>query len=68
MACPICKQASTKEYRPFCSKRCADIDLGRWMNGSYAVPSEREFDPEEVAKALDEASEENNAHSVDKPH
>ncbi|MEM5469586.1 DNA gyrase inhibitor YacG [Celeribacter marinus] len=68
MSCPICRAQSVDTYRPFCSKRCADIDLGRWMNGSYAVPSEREFDPEEVAKALGEASEENNADSLDKPH
>jgi len=39
--------------RPFCSKRCADIDLARWMNGSYAVPSN---DPDD-ADALDEALE-----------
>lgn len=26
------------KYRPFCSRRCADLDLGRWMNGAYRVP------------------------------
>ena len=37
--CPICGQMTTDEkYRPFCSKHCADIDLGRWFNGTYAVP------------------------------
>lgn len=54
MSCPICGEKGVEKYRPFCSKRCADIDLGRWMTGSYAVPSEREYDPEEVARALDE--------------
>jgi endogenous inhibitor of DNA gyrase (YacG/DUF329 family) len=40
MACPICKKPTVAEYRPFCSKRCADIDLGRWLGGSYAIPSD----------------------------
>ncbi|WP_417259611.1 DNA gyrase inhibitor YacG [Celeribacter sp.] len=68
MSCPVCKQESVAAYRPFCSKRCADIDLGRWMNGSYAIPSEREFDPEEVAKALQEAEEDENPDGTNKPH
>lgn len=36
--CPICRKATDLAYRPFCSKRCADIDLGRWMDGRYAIP------------------------------
>lgn len=36
--CPICSKPAEDKYRPFCSKRCADIDLGRWLNGSYAIP------------------------------
>ena len=39
MTCPICKKAADPKYRPFCSKRCADVDLGRWLNGDYAVPA-----------------------------
>jgi endogenous inhibitor of DNA gyrase (YacG/DUF329 family) len=35
--CPICKSATDAAYRPFCSKRCADIDLGRWLTGGYAI-------------------------------
>jgi endogenous inhibitor of DNA gyrase (YacG/DUF329 family) len=38
MSCPICDKPAEKTYRPFCSRRCADLDLGRWLNGSYAVP------------------------------
>lgn len=38
--CPICKDATVQTHRPFCSQRCADLDLGRWLNGSYAVPAE----------------------------
>lgn len=35
--CPICREPSDPHYRPFCSRRCADIDLGRWLRGSYAI-------------------------------
>ena len=44
MSCPICGEAAVRAFRPFCSKRCADIDLAKWLNGSYAVPSQREED------------------------
>lgn len=37
-ACPICRKPTTVTYRPFCSKRCADVDLQRWFTGRYAVP------------------------------
>jgi len=40
MACPICSKATDATYRPFCSRRCADVDLGRWLTGSYAIPGE----------------------------
>lgn len=40
--CPICDDPSTQRYRPFCTKRCADIDLGRWMTGRYSSPVEEE--------------------------
>ena len=36
--CPICGQKSRPEWHPFCSKRCADIDLHRWLTGRYAIP------------------------------
>ncbi|SMP18564.1 DNA gyrase inhibitor YacG [Shimia sagamensis] len=50
MSCPICKKFTVQSYRPFCSKRCADIDLGKWFGGDYAVPS---HDPEEAIEALE---------------
>ena len=53
MTCPICQRETENRYRPFCSKRCADVDLGRWLGGAYAVPSE---DPEDIEAAI-EASE-----------
>ena len=36
--CPICKGTQIDDFRPFCSKRCADIDLSRWFGGRYTVP------------------------------
>jgi uncharacterized protein len=35
--CPICRKPAVEKYRPFCSVRCADIDLGRWIGGDYRV-------------------------------
>ncbi|MDR2901690.1 MAG: DNA gyrase inhibitor YacG [Lactobacillales bacterium] len=35
--CPICAKTSILEYKPFCSKKCADVDLGRWLKGTYVV-------------------------------
>ena len=52
MTCPICQKDTDAKYRPFCSKRCADVDLGRWLNGTYSVPSS---DPEDVEEAIDAA-------------
>ena len=36
--CPICGKPGAAGVSPFCSKRCADIDLGRWLKGGYAIP------------------------------
>lgn len=37
--CPVCEQRESEPtYRPFCSKRCADVDLSRWLKGGYAIP------------------------------
>ena len=38
LSCPICNKSSNERFRPFCSKRCADVDLSRWLNGHYAIP------------------------------
>lgn len=37
--CPICSRPTEADYRPFCSRRCADIDLQRWLVGAYAAPA-----------------------------
>jgi endogenous inhibitor of DNA gyrase (YacG/DUF329 family) len=47
--CPICGKPSVAEFAPFCSARCADIDLNRWLSGAYAIPvrdEEQEQAPE----------------------
>lgn len=40
--CAQCGKPATQKYRPFCSKRCADLDLGNWFNESYTIPSDEE--------------------------
>jgi hypothetical protein len=47
-SCAICGQPAQLRYKPFCSKRCADVDLNRWLTGKYALPVEEGSDrPEE---------------------
>ena len=46
--CPICGKQTVLEYQPFCSKKCADIDLGRWLKGTYVVHTNET--PEDEAK------------------
>jgi uncharacterized protein len=38
--CPVCGRPCLAETRPFCSQRCADVDLGRWLTGEYRIPGE----------------------------
>ncbi|OYX84110.1 MAG: DNA gyrase inhibitor YacG [Rhizobiales bacterium 17-65-6] len=42
--CPICGKPVDEKYRPFCSRRCADVDLHRWLSGAYAIPVVQEED------------------------
>lgn len=52
--CPICGKPADERLRPFCSRRCADVDLHRWLSGSYAVPAvESEEDSEDGAPERD---------------
>jgi len=51
--CPICGKPAAERLRPFCSKRCADVDLHRWFSGRYAVPA-AEQEEEEGARPEDE--------------
>ena len=52
--CPICGKPRVQQFRPFCSKRCADVDLNRWLSGVYAVPV-TEHDDEDGDKTEDQS-------------
>jgi endogenous inhibitor of DNA gyrase (YacG/DUF329 family) len=41
-SCPICRKPAQPAFAPFCSARCADIDLGRWLSDRYVIPAEDE--------------------------
>jgi len=50
--CPICGKPAREEFKPFCSARCADIDLNRWLSGVYVIPAkESETDDDEADSA-----------------
>jgi endogenous inhibitor of DNA gyrase (YacG/DUF329 family) len=55
--CPICGKPVAEAFKPFCSKRCADIDLGRWFKGGYAIPG-APVDPANPSKPSENDSEE----------
>ncbi len=50
--CPMCKKMPAEDrFRPFCSKRCADLDLNRWFTGHYAIGAEEgSQDPDEEGR------------------
>ena len=56
-ACPICGKPTDEAYRPFCSKRCADIDLNRWLSGVYAVPATEDDEDGERPAEGDESEQ-----------
>jgi endogenous inhibitor of DNA gyrase (YacG/DUF329 family) len=57
--CPICGKPAQVETRPFCSKRCADLDLGRWLGEEYRIPAVEmdDADLEELEKAVQEQAQ-----------
>ncbi|MGN6466749.1 MAG: DNA gyrase inhibitor YacG [Rhizobiaceae bacterium] len=55
--CPECGKPSAREHYPFCSKRCKDVDLNRWLSGRYVIPGREEDD--EAAVAPSSPSQEN---------
>jgi endogenous inhibitor of DNA gyrase (YacG/DUF329 family) len=57
LRCPVCGKPREERFRPFCSRRCAQIDLGRWLKGSYAVPG-RESDEGDGAPGPGQDAEE----------
>jgi endogenous inhibitor of DNA gyrase (YacG/DUF329 family) len=42
--CPICRKPATAASRPFCSERCRDVDLNRWLSSSYVIPAAKDDD------------------------
>jgi uncharacterized protein len=48
--CPICRAPAVARWRPFCSARCADADLGRWLAGDYRIAASEEDADAEDAK------------------
>ena len=58
--CPICALPASQEHGPFCSKRCKEIDLGKWFSGSYAIAAVEPpdgADLEELIEAIETASD-----------
>jgi len=55
--CPICKKMSVAAYHPFCSKRCADVDLSRWFSGVYATPAVDQEDDDQAPPIAPEDGE-----------
>lgn len=45
--CPECGKPSTREFYPFCSKRCKDVDLNRWLSGAYVIPARADEDDDD---------------------
>ncbi|BCW90522.1 DNA gyrase inhibitor YacG [Alphaproteobacteria bacterium SO-S41] len=55
-ACAICGKPQTDKFKPFCSARCADVDLNRWLKGSYVVPGKPLGEDDEAESAPDESA------------
>lgn len=50
--CPICGKPSVQAFHPFCSARCADIDLNRWLSGAYVIPGKSLFEGDDDAQSV----------------
>lgn len=55
--CPVCGKPSTQADHPFCSPRCADIDLNRWLSGSYVIPAEPVAEDDDDAVSTEDSGE-----------
>ena len=54
-ACPICGKPEVNEFKPFCSRRCADVDLNRWLSGAYVIPGKADEEEDETRAPEDKA-------------
>jgi uncharacterized protein len=59
--CPICGKPSVAAFSPFCSERCKDIDLNRWLSGVYVVPGKDAPDADDEAPEVETNSSEDEA-------
>ena len=59
--CPICRKPAVAAYRPFCSKRCANVDLNRWFSGAYVVAGKAEEDEDGAGRPGSASKDEPNA-------
>ena len=50
--CPICRRRAAPEFRPFCSRRCREVDLARWLHGVYRIPDDEAPAPGEEESDL----------------
>ena len=60
--CPICSKPSMRPHIPFCSARCAQIDLGKWLNGDYAIPAHEAEQDSNIEALLAEADKDPGLH------
>ena len=51
-ACPLCEQPAKAPHTPFCSRRCAQLDLGRWLTGEYTIPAHEAMEDSDVEMLL----------------
>ena len=58
--CPICGKPSVEAHRPFCSKRCADVDLNRWLSGSYVIPAKDDEPAQDGDNVIPDYDEDDN--------
>lgn len=57
--CPICGKPTVEKFRPFCSSRCADVDLNRWFTGHYVIPA-RDDEPQDDDSTVPGTNEDDN--------
>ena len=54
--CPHCKSPSITPHTPFCSRKCARVDLGKWLNEAYVIPQyqdDEDYDPVQMLEQAD---------------
>ena len=51
-ACPLCEQPAKAPHTPFCSRRCAQLDLGKWLTGDYTIPAHEAMEDSDIEMLL----------------